>query len=75
MIQVGNAISGAELNEIQRVFDLLTECPWFVRNPSYEQELAAYMIHLYLNGIRQPEVLYDMCERPALKRARATKAA
>jgi hypothetical protein len=75
MIQIGNAISGAELNEIQRVFDRLIGCPWFVQNPAYEQELASYMIHLYLSGVRQPGVLYNMCERAALKRARAMKAA
>jgi hypothetical protein len=75
MFQLKNAISGVELREIQQVFDRVISRPWFVRDPNYETELASYTIHLFLNGVMEPAVLYELCERAALHRAKALKAA
>jgi hypothetical protein len=72
MIRLKNAMSGAELNEIQKIFDRVITQPWFVRDDGYESDLAACMIHMYLNGITKPRVLYEMGERAARLRGRAS---
>jgi hypothetical protein len=74
MFHFRNAISGGELNQIQQVFDRVISRKWFVRDAAYEQELAAYMIHMHLSGITEPRVLYEMGARAAICRAKARKA-
>jgi len=74
MIRFKNAMSGAELNEIQRVFDRLIAQQWFVRDQGYEAELAAYMIRMYFNGVTEPQVLYELGERAILARDNALHA-
>ena len=61
--------------DVQRVFDRIVDEPWFVRDQLYEQELGSYMIHLYLNGMKERNILYELCASAALRRYRTSNAA
>ena len=68
MLQHSGVMSGAELQEVQQVFDRVRSKPWFVRDEIYELEMASYLMHLCSYGIKDPNVLYEMCVRSAFER-------
>jgi hypothetical protein len=70
MFHFSNVMSAGDLRVVQGVFDRIVKRPWFVRDEGYELELGSYLIHLYSYGIKEPNVLDEMCVRAALRRKR-----
>lgn len=64
-------MSGAEVQEVRRVFDRVRSKPWFVCDEAYELELGSYLMHFRSYGITGANVLYEMCVRSAFERLSA----
>lgn len=75
MLHSVNHMSGHELRVVQEAFDAIISQPWFERNMPYELELGSYLIHCYLNGVRDGRLLYEMGAACSFRRYKASKAA
>jgi hypothetical protein len=74
MFQHSGVMSGAELEEVQQVFDRVRSQPWFLCDDANELELGSYLLHLYSYGIRDANLLYETCARSAFERISAKAA-
>jgi hypothetical protein len=74
MFEHSGVMSGAELEEVQRVFDRVRSQSWFLRDETRELDLGSYLLHLYSYGIRDANLLYETCARSAFERISAKAA-
>lgn len=69
MPQTYEFMTGAELCEVQRIFDGIRLRPWYLQNAIDPEAIGSHLIHLWLHGVRDPLELRLKCEQAALNRS------
>ena len=56
-----------EFEVVQGVFKGLAREPWFSRDTVKQQEFASFCLRTYQAGVKDPDRLFEECERYARK--------